>query len=80
MTPEINEKLAPHRDALIFWKLTGSEAGGDCREIAKVAILLGMPHHEIDCGCSGCRANLFEFILNFVTQDQINEYKQRKGL
>lgn len=79
-TKEQDALLAPHRDAIIYHHLFKSWPGGDAREIAKIAIAFGMPSHETNINCSGCFGNMLTFIANFLTEEEINEYKQRKGV
>lgn len=80
MTDKAKELLAPHKDAVMFWKVFGNWPGGDIREIAKVARELGMPEHEINFGCSGCIESMLRLISEHLDPNDINEFKQRKGL
>ena len=72
--------LAPHRDAIIFYKLMGSWPGGDIHEIGAIARAFGMPENEISYNCSGCLGNMLNFIYQFITPEEVTDYKQRKGI
>lgn len=77
---DFNEIIAPHKDAIFFWKACGSWPGGDPVEIFNAAKALGMPEHEVKLGCSGCFANALNLIFDHLDKKEYLLYKQQKGI
>lgn len=80
MDDEVKTLIAPHKEAIFFYKAVGTWPGGDTNDIFNAARKLGMAENEINTGCSGCFGNALSLIFEHMDKAEFNEYKQRKGL
>lgn len=77
---EIKTLIAPHKEAIFFYKAVGTWPGGDVQAIFNAARKLGMGENEINTGCSSCFGNAVNLIFAHMDKTEFNEYKLRKGL